>query len=401
MAISGGKDSLALASYMAKYQALAGWQLSACYVNHHLRGEESFRDEQFCMDWCTQNNIPFSAVSVNVAVQGRGVEDAARRVRYDALVNEAKRLNCTYIVTAHTTDDRLEGFFVDLLTGASMYTLGSVAETRQISVDVTLVRPFLNITSNMISEYLVAEGLTPVFDSTNNNTGYTRNMVRLNLLPALRQSLGEARYEHLQTMIRRLQQNSAHANALMADIIGNTVGLLSYPAEGGLVVDREMFCGLPSELQTYLLGSELSRLVRVDRRHIMAILEQLGHTRSNRISLPDGYVCEITPRNIRLFHISLVAPFSIACSGAGLFTIDDQRKVILGRRLANGGDIVVRSRRDGDKLGANKLKTLFERKHLDIYERDRAILVESAGTLVWVQYISVANNDVEVISDEC
>ncbi|MDR2885035.1 MAG: tRNA lysidine(34) synthetase TilS [Deferribacteraceae bacterium] len=372
IALSGGKDSIALLHYLWRHRELAKWEIAACHINHNLRGEESLRDELFCRDWCLDKGIAFTAVATEITISSRGLEDAARVARYRLLEGERARLGYDFILTAHTADDQLESFFVDLLTGASIYTLGGIN-----AVNDRVVRPIIDVSTEMIVQYLDANRLSCVFDSSNAEITYKRNLVRSEIIPNIRQ------YGDMLETIERIQQESRFLN----EYFTKSTADIAIHNDGMVIIDRERFDRLIEPERRFLLGKWLSSLCRGGTVHVTAVLEQLGRVRSARLSMPERHLCEVTPRTIRIFPDQMVAPFKIA-KGAGVrkITLPNGRVVELNDELT-AKELIIRSRADGDRLGKHKLKDLFNDKTIDLFDRDRAIVAEEDGTLVWVEGI--------------
>ena len=107
--LSGGADSTCLLLVLCGLREKYGITVEALHINHCLRGDESDRDEAFCKDLCMKLDIPFTAVSCDVASYARehalSTEEAARKMRYDAF----ERLSVgKKVATAHNADDNLE-----------------------------------------------------------------------------------------------------------------------------------------------------------------------------------------------------------------------------------------------------------------------------------------------------
>jgi tRNA(Ile)-lysidine synthase len=305
----------------------------------------------------------------------RGIEAAARSLRYALLHECAIDHGADYVATAHTASDQLESFFVDLLTGTSVFTLGGIAgsceyisDDIKLVGDVRLIRPLLDVSTDMVNEYLAAKGLAAVYDSTNSDTRYVRNFVRTKLLPAL-----DTRTDALKATVASIQEESR----LLADYFDRqTAHFVSLPAEGGVIISRAQLDSAELVLQRYILGKWVSILARGGAMHVCAILRQLQEPRSVRIDLPQGHFCEITPRAVRIFDRSLVQPFEYAAAEA----------YGLSEHVRASAEIV-RSRQNGDRYRGKKLKDLFEQRKLDLYERDRAMVAVAMGEIIWVEHI--------------
>lgn len=183
-AVSGGADSMALADACAQLQQEGYLSLAVLHVEHGLRGAESLRDAQMVKEYCCRQGIAFYlrqiAVKEYAKEQGLSTENAARSLRYAALHSLAEEIKADYILTAHHMDDQAETVLLKLLRGASAAGLGGMQ-----SVKGKLVRPFLALTRSELEAYCRARKLAFCHDSSNDDTYYTRNRVRLELLPYL------------------------------------------------------------------------------------------------------------------------------------------------------------------------------------------------------------------------
>ena len=172
LAVSGGADSLALAHACAALAAQGWGSYSVCHVEHGLRGEEALRDVQAAA-YAAQNRL--------------STEDAARRLRYAALRRIAAQQGAAAIVTAHHEGDQAETLLLRLLRGAGLQGLAGMRAQQG-----DIIRPLLTLPKSLLEEYCSAEGIAVCYDSTNADTAYTRNRVRLELVPYLERSFNPA-----------------------------------------------------------------------------------------------------------------------------------------------------------------------------------------------------------------
>jgi tRNA(Ile)-lysidine synthase len=165
-----------------------GFSLHCLHVNHGIRSpEENAADAGAVRELCGLLDIPCRVVS---AAQGRiaqkargwgsGIEAAARRFRHAALNREALRLGASRILIAHTADDSLEKILMAMLRGGGPAALAGMPGERG-----RILRPLIRITRSQVLEYLKQRGLGYCSDSTNKDTSYLRNRVRLVLIPLL------------------------------------------------------------------------------------------------------------------------------------------------------------------------------------------------------------------------
>lgn len=182
VALSGGADSVALLLLLKQL----GYKCYAMHCNFHLRGEESMRDEHFARNLCLQENIPLEVVSFDTVTyskeQGVSIEMAARELRYRAFEEYRVKNGAEAVAVGHHRDDNAETLLLNLMRGAGIRGLHGIRPKRD-----NIIRPLLCVGREDIMEFLEKEGVAYITDSTNLQTDYTRNKVRLELIPLMQQ----------------------------------------------------------------------------------------------------------------------------------------------------------------------------------------------------------------------
>lgn len=185
-AVSGGADSVALLRALLALSGALGVTVCACHVNHMLRGEEADRDECFVRELCGSLSVPLTVAQRDVAAfaatHGLGTEEAAREVRYAALREAAASFQANKTALAHTLDDNLETMLFHLARGTGPLGLGGIPPVRG-----ELIRPLIGMTRAQVESFLLACEQPFMHDSTNDSTDYTRNRIRREVIPVLRQ----------------------------------------------------------------------------------------------------------------------------------------------------------------------------------------------------------------------
>lgn len=180
VALSGGADSVALLRLLVDL----GYTCEAAHCNFHLRSKESDRDESFVNDLCKTLNIPLHIQHFQTAKfaaeQHLSIEMAARELRYTWFETLRQKQTAGYIAVGHHKDDSVETFLLNLIRGAGINGLLGIRP-----INGNIVRPLLCLTRQDITTYLQGIGQSYVTDSTNLQEEYTRNKIRLNLLPQL------------------------------------------------------------------------------------------------------------------------------------------------------------------------------------------------------------------------
>jgi tRNA(Ile)-lysidine synthase len=189
LAISGGADSVALLHGAVALRETLKLKLVAAHLNHTLRGTESDGDECFVKELCERLQVPVQIGSENIAAlasaAGAGVEETARRVRYDFLKRVAADANAAAVATAHSADDQAETVLHHLIRGTGLAGMRGISPARAMSDSVRLVRPLLFATRAEIEAYLAELQQPYRTDSTNADESQTRSRIRRSLLPLL------------------------------------------------------------------------------------------------------------------------------------------------------------------------------------------------------------------------
>ncbi|MBR4457380.1 MAG: tRNA lysidine(34) synthetase TilS [Clostridia bacterium] len=215
--LSGGADSVALLRILC---CLPGKRIAAVHVNHGLRGEASDGDEAFCRILCESLGVDLTVERLSLA-PGTG-EGPARDARYAAFRRAMDMTGCEALALAHHRGDQAETVLTHLLRGAGLRGLcGMEAETELFGMRI--VRPLLGRTRGELRECLRGIGQDWREDATNEETGFLRNRVRLEVLPAMRGVSPEAE-RHIAQTAELLREDLRTLEALTADFLDRNAG---------------------------------------------------------------------------------------------------------------------------------------------------------------------------------
>ena len=206
-AVSGGADSMALLLLLRQLQPRFGYTLSACHVNHGLRGQSADRDEAFVRAECARLGVPlrvFHAAELAPPPAHAG-EDWARRLRYTAFV-QLQGQGIDAIATAHTANDQAETLLLRLARGTGLHGAGGIRPRRGC-----YLRPLLCLSRAETEAVCRAAGQPWVTDETNDTDAYARNRLRHSALPAL-ESTNAAAVQNL----ARFCEKAARVDAYLA-----------------------------------------------------------------------------------------------------------------------------------------------------------------------------------------
>lgn len=349
-AVSGGADSVAM--LFAFYLLKDKWRLSlsAAHFNHHLRGEESNRDEAFVRSLCDRLDIPLTVGEGNIVPGEKGLEAAAREARYAFL-----RTLPGKIATAHTADDNAETVLMHLLRGTGLKGLGGITP-----VHGRIIRPMLTVTRQEVEDFLEEYCLRHIEDSSNGTEDFLRNRIRHNVVPLLKAenpsfAIGTSR------MALRLRQDEEFLSSLLETDLPPVSALRKlHPALRSRYLERFLKqSGIPEPEQSHLRVAE--DLVFSDKPSARANFPggvRIARSYDTLTRLPeeappeavtistDG-MTELPEWGIRI----TCTPASEAICHEACFTCRPE------------GKLVVRSRQSGDKIrlsgGTKDIKKLF------------------------------------------
>ena len=209
-AVSGGADSMALLGILRALQPEFGYELSACHVNHGLRGETADRDEAFVRAECARLSVPLRvfhaaelAGEAGSQPQDHASEDWARRLRYACFAQLCKE-GIDRVATAHTANDQAETLLLRLARGTGLHGAGGIRPRRGV-----YLRPLLELTRQDTEQFCRETGQQWVTDETNATDAYARNRLRSAAVPAL-QSTNTAAVENLARFCEKAAQADAY-----------------------------------------------------------------------------------------------------------------------------------------------------------------------------------------------
>jgi tRNA(Ile)-lysidine synthase len=162
-----------------------GFEVAAAHFDHGLRGEESDGDREFCRDFCERRGIEFRCECCRSLTSAGNLENRARELRYRWLNEQREHYlalgySPVWLVTAHHLGDQCETVLLHLLRGSGTSGLAAMREQGG-----NLLRPMLSLSRTEIEEYLANAQLGWREDSSNFGTDYTRNRLRLQIIPQL------------------------------------------------------------------------------------------------------------------------------------------------------------------------------------------------------------------------
>lgn len=182
--LSGGADSVCLTHILYMLREKLGITIHTAHMNHNIRGNEADRDAEFARKYSEALGIPFVLHSENVTEyaeqNGMSEEMAGRELRYAFFNKFLKENGFSKIATAHNRNDNAETVVMNFMRGSGIKGMCGIPYKRG-----NIIRPILDISRDEIENYCKKNNLEYVLDSTNAEKIYTRNKIRLEIIPKI------------------------------------------------------------------------------------------------------------------------------------------------------------------------------------------------------------------------
>jgi len=213
VALSGGADSMALLYALNSLKEKLNIKLNAAHLNHMIRGEEALRDEEFVKVQCKKLGVQLFCERADIPKIARecsiSTELAARQVRYEFL----ERVSKGVIATAHTSSDNLETVLFNLSRGSALGGLCGIPFKRE-----RIIRPLMLCSRAKVEEYCKANNISFVTDSSNLTDDYTRNKIRHNIVPVLKE-INPSVEQSVLRMCENLKEEDDFLNSLAEEYV--------------------------------------------------------------------------------------------------------------------------------------------------------------------------------------
>ena len=434
--LSGGADSVCLLDVLTALSYEHKFDVSAVHVNHQIRGQEADEDEEFVKRMCEKNGIPCEVLRYNceeLAKETRiSTEEMGRKLRYGAFYKVAEKVRSekdvseVFIATAHNLNDQAETVLMRIIRGTGVEGLSGIHYLRSVEGN-KIIRPLLDVKRDDIELYCAARGLEYVSDSTNFEPIYTRNKIRLNVIPML-----EEINLNVTDALARLAQIAREDRDYFASMTDAVFAEAAF-MNGSILFNREILKKLHPAIRRRVLKrafEELGLTQGITALHMEAMDQIIfSENASASTNLPRGFSMANSYGEIRIFksdeyslgHYSdeelkenlkisilrdkqeLSRIRGLSNNGNKRFAMFSFKKIfgaIFDIELAEAGKIdekdnfvrflQVRTRRQGDYIsplgmkGSKKLQDLFTDEKVYKEQRDNVPLVCIGSEVLWV-----------------
>ena len=302
--VSGGPDSITLLHILYSLKKEYSLSILIAHLDHKFRGEESVADRKFCEDLAKRYNleIVWEEIDVPKIAKEKGIspEEAARLARYDFFKRVAKERGIDKIAVGHTRDDQAETVLMRIIRGAGMKGLSGISPVKNMQGN-KIIRPLIGIFRKEVEDFILTEGLKFRKDSSNEKTIFTRNKIRLELIPLLEKDFNSNIKEVLANMAENLQVE----NDFLSKYAKRKFRGMSKIRQEEILIDIKKFKKLPEAIRKRLLRTALEELKgdlrRLTYQHWKEI-EELIDTRpvNSIVDLPAGISISKDKSNIIL-----------------------------------------------------------------------------------------------------
>ena len=204
---SGGPDSVFLVEMLKKLQDFFKFKIYLVHINHLLRGEDADADENFSYDYAKRNNLEIFVKRIPVKEiakkTGKTLEEVGREERYNFFSEIYNKVGANKIATAHNKDDQIETFLFRLVRGTSLQGLEGIKLKYN-----NIIRPISEIYKKDILEYLNKNEIQYKIDKTNFENEFTRNSIRLDLIPFIEKRYNIKFKDKLFSLIEEIRENN-------------------------------------------------------------------------------------------------------------------------------------------------------------------------------------------------
>lgn len=259
IAVSGGKDSMALLFAMIKLKYFLKLNFIVAHINHHLR-QNSSNDELFVKKFCEENNVELiiEHLDPNKKLKNTSIEEWAREYRYNSLFKISSNLNSIYIFTAHHGNDQIETILFNLSQGSGVPGLRGIHEKRN-----RVIRPLLSFSKSEINKYIQDMEIPWVEDETNNDLSIPRNFLRKKIVHTW-----EKENPSLISSFKQVSKNFNDAYESLKFAANMFIPQLIFKKDNDQIhLDEQQLKGIPLYLSS-IIFQELTKSKRPWRRHV-------------------------------------------------------------------------------------------------------------------------------------
>jgi tRNA(Ile)-lysidine synthase len=393
VAVSGGPDSVCLLHALWSIKEEYNLALYVCHLNHMLRGEMADADAEYVKTLSDELGLDSFIFTEDIEAYAHSTkmsfEEAAREKRYELFDLVCKQTGATKIAVAQNKNDQAETLLMRLFRGSGLEGLTAIKFKRD-----HIIRPILGVSREMIEAYCLEHQLKTRTDHTNFETDYTRNKIRLELIPYIKEHFNSNIIEGLYQTTQLLNQDLSYIEQTVDDIY-KTINKKTIKLD-----DLSLDDAILSRLIRRLLSDQTGSLKGVTFDQINALLDMIKNRKHGNKMNIKGLWFEISYADLLIGQDHIRNESSVLLTNQPVQMFDQQiERVTKGDSSENlividtdkiKGQLQVRSRQNGDRFkplgmsGHKKLKDFFIDLKIPVHKRDQIVLLCDDERIIWV-----------------
>ena len=417
--VSGGADSMSLLYFLKEISAEYNLKLRVVHINHGIRVLEGKKDEEFVKNFCKKIDVPFNCFYFNVKKEAKKLslseEEAGRVLRYKCFLEVLEKYNANKIAVAHNKNDNVETILLNLFRGSGLKGISGIPKKRDY-----IIRPLIECERKVIEDYCKKNSIEYKIDFTNRLSIYTRNKLRLDIIPLIEKLINSNIIETISKtgdiineenlFLEKFSQKTLKkvATKLDEDIVKLDINLLK----------QEDIAIIKRVIRLSLINFE-KNLKNISSKHISMVLDILNNQSGKFISLPNNIIVKKEYNNLIFSNKNLNNTLNFNYNltlESPLFIPELNKYIILSKKMLNNlnyltkvytimldyakikGDLKFRTRCPGDKIylkGINnykKLKNLFIDLKIPYNERNSIPILADQDEVISIINFKISDN---------
>ena len=419
--LSGGPDSVCLLNLLVSIREEFNLKLAAVHINHMLRGDEANKDEEFCLKLCKELDVDFFSERIDVNKYSKennlSSETAGREVRYNLFNKIMFQKGFNKIATAHNANDQAETIIMRMMRGTGLEGLCGIPVIRENRY----IRPILFMERKDVEAYCEEIGIQARIDKSNLERIYSRNKVRLDIIPYMKENFNMDVISAINRMSLLLQEDNEYILSEVETIYKENV----QKNEKSYLIKNNVF-----KLNNSIKNRIIRRVIKdicgnkydIEMKHIEDIIKLANNDAGKQIDLPNNVVAINEYGDIRV-HLR---DFNELIEEKQRVLVKDKilhNKIQFNNYLVEfhviendneckycnnplikhfdfdkiNGNIIIRYRKDGDKIiplglnGSKKIKDIFIDMKIPKEKRDFIPIIEFGENIAWVVGVKLSD----------
>ncbi|WP_427339292.1 tRNA lysidine(34) synthetase TilS [Caloranaerobacter sp. DY30410] len=411
--VSGGPDSMALLYVLREAKEKIDFKLYVAHVNHGVRGKEADEDEEFVRKVSDELGIPFYSIKVDMSKYAKenklSEEEAGREIRYNFFRQVLSQLGNGKIAVAHNKNDQAETLVMRFIRGTGLDGLKGMDYKNG-----DIIRPLLDVSRDEIEKYIKENNIEVRIDKTNFKPIYSRNKIRLELIPFIKENFNK---NFIDTIYRTSRLMAIDSDFLKKYALEKYEQMIHKETKNKIIINTEKFSKQHDSIKSRILRIAIEKLLGhikgIEEKHIYdAINLVFNNNTGKRINLPKNIQISIGYGYFTVEKIDLkdeITNYEYIINIEKSTKIDELKCEIITEVLDVNevdiknnrfikyfdydkiyGNLYIRNRRPGDKFfplgmkGKKKLKDFFIDLKIPRDIRDKIPLLVDDRNIIWV-----------------